>query len=61
MVEKSAQRVVNYIYNYKPIINYGALFSDGTERFRSPAEPKSGDTVTIRFRTARDNVPRPPG
>ena len=56
MVEKSAQRVVNYIYNYKPIINYGALFSDGTERFRSPAEPKSGDTVTIRFRTARDNV-----
>ncbi|MCR5149148.1 MAG: glycoside hydrolase family 13 protein [Eubacterium sp.] len=56
MVEKLTQRVINYIYNYKPIINYGALFSDGTERFRSPAEPKSGDSVTLRFRTARDNV-----
>ena len=52
----SSQSVINYIYNYKPIINYGALFSDGTERFRSPAEPKSGDCVTLRFRTARDNV-----
>ncbi|MBR1673971.1 MAG: glycoside hydrolase family 13 protein [Eubacterium sp.] len=52
----SSQSVINYIYNYKPIINYGALFSDGTERFRSPAEPKTGDAVTLRFRTARDNV-----
>ena len=56
MVEHSSQSVINYIYSYKPIINYGALFSDGTERFRSPAEPKTGDEVTLRFRTARDNI-----
>ena len=56
MVEQSSQSVFNYIYSYKPIINYGALFSDGTERFRSPAEPKTGDEVTLRFRTAIDNI-----
>ncbi|MFR7396446.1 MAG: hypothetical protein ACLUTA_15450 [Blautia wexlerae] len=32
------------------------MFSDGTEDYRSPAEPKAGDTVTIRFRTQRNNV-----
>ncbi len=33
-----------------------ALFSDENEEFRIPAEPDAGDTVTVRFRTARDNV-----
>ena len=56
MVDRSAQKVINYIYNYKPIVNYGALFSDGSERFRIPAEPRTGDKVRLRFRTARDNV-----
>lgn len=32
-----------------------AVFSDGTERFRIPAEPNAGDTVRIRLRTARGN------
>ena len=33
-----------------------ALFSDGTGNFLSPAEPKAGETVTIRFRTAKNDV-----
>ena len=33
-----------------------ALFSDGTVNFVSPAEPNAGDTVTLRFRTAKDDV-----
>lgn len=37
-------------------IHLEALFSDETEDYRIPAEPDPGDTVTIRFRTAHDNV-----
>ena len=33
-----------------------ALFSDGTGNFVIPAEPKEYDTVTIRFRTAKNDV-----
>ncbi len=32
------------------------MFSDGTKDYRSPAEPRENDKVTIRFRTKRDNV-----
>lgn len=33
-----------------------ALFSDGTGNFLIPAEPKSFERVTLRFRTAKDDV-----
>ena len=33
-----------------------ALFSDGTGNFMIPAEPKAYETVTLRFRTAKDDV-----
>ena len=33
-----------------------ALFSDETSFYRQPDEVKSGDLVTIRFRTSKDNV-----
>ena len=29
---------------------------DGTEYYRTPVGPREGDTVTIRFRTQRNNV-----
>ena len=32
------------------------LFSDGTSDYRIPMEPKVGDTVRIRFRTAVNDV-----
>lgn len=39
-----------------PVLNKDAMFSDGTEYYRTPVEPREGDTVTIRFRTQRNNV-----
>lgn len=37
-------------------INEKALFCDESEDFRIPAEPNDGDIVTLRFRTAHNNV-----
>ena len=48
--------IINSIYNYTTILNFGALFSDVTPNFVTPAEPLPGDDVTIRFRTARNNA-----
>ena len=39
-----------------PDMNLNALHSDETEYYHSPLEPKAGDIVTIRFRTAKDDV-----
>lgn len=36
-------------------INQEALFSDETGYYRSPSEPRRGDPVTIKFRTAHEN------
>ena len=33
-----------------------ALFCDETVSYRIPAEPEPGDTVTLRFRTAKDDA-----
>jgi len=49
-------KILNEIYDSVTILNFGALFSDGTPEYVSPAEPAYGDTVRIRFRTARENV-----
>ena len=48
--------VMKYIMFMRPVFNPRALFSDETENFVSPMEPKPGDCIRIRFRTARDNV-----
>ena len=48
--------VENYILQMRPMLRKRALFSDGTADYRMPPEPKAGDTVKIRFRTAADNV-----
>lgn len=47
---------MRYILNMSPVLNKDAMFSDGTEYYRTPVEPREGDTVTIRFRTQRNNV-----
>lgn len=49
-------RTARYILEMHPVFNTQALFSDETENFVSPMEPECGSEVTIRFRTARDNV-----
>ncbi len=38
------------------IINQEALFCDETEQFRTPVEPKIGETVSLYFRTGKNDV-----
>ena len=47
MPEGSILELVNKIYNSTTVLDFGALFSDGTPQFVSPAEPDPGDTVVI--------------
>ncbi|MBO5987029.1 MAG: alpha amylase N-terminal ig-like domain-containing protein, partial [Lachnospiraceae bacterium] len=47
---------LRYIASMRPVFNLKALFSDTTEHYVSPAQPMGYDQVTIRFRTARNNV-----
>ena len=49
-------RIQRYIMQTRPLLKKNALFSDGTADYRQPVEPDAGDEVTVRFRTARDNV-----
>ncbi len=45
-----------YLGEMKPIFFKDALFADTTENYVSPAEPNPYGNVTLRFRTARNNV-----
>ena len=47
-----------YIASMRPVFKQGAVFSDTTENFVTPAEPSAYEKVTIRFRTAKNNVDR---
>lgn len=51
-----SEKVQLHIQRTKPILNQQALFTDGGPNFVQPMEPKAGDEVKIRFRTARENV-----
>ena len=48
--------VERYIMQMRPILRKPILFSDGTADYRIPPEPKAGEKVRIRFRTAANNV-----
>ncbi len=56
MDQKKMMRRLDYFIHMRPVFDVQSLFSDGTENFVTPMEPKPGDKVTIRFRTKRDNV-----
>lgn len=45
-----------YICTMRPVFNRRALFSDTTSEYVSPMEPLPYDKITIRFRTAKNNV-----
>jgi alpha-glucosidase len=47
-----------YISEMRPVFNRRAIFSDTTAEYVTPAEPSAYDLVTIRIRTARNNVDR---
>lgn len=56
MQEEKVLHAIEYFCNSVKIIDFGALFSDGSEEYCSPCEPAVGDDLTIRFRTAKGNV-----
>lgn len=45
---------MRYILNMSPVLNKDAMFSDGTEYYRTPVEPREGDTVTIQVFVPRE-------
>jgi alpha-glucosidase len=45
-----------YMLLMRPLLNKQALYSDETEMFLKPYDPDPGETLRIRFRTAKDNV-----
>ncbi|MCM1102331.1 MAG: glycoside hydrolase family 13 protein [Acetatifactor muris] len=47
-----------YIAGMRPVFNRRAIFSDTTEDYVTPSEPSAYDIVTIRIRTAKNNVDR---
>ncbi len=51
-VEKAFQ----YITTMRPFLNKKALFADATEEYVIPMQPKIGEDIRIRFRTAKNNV-----
>lgn len=53
---QSFMQTLKYIVWMRPVFDMDALFSDETENYVTPMEPKPGDTVQIRFRTKCDNV-----
>jgi len=55
MYEKLIKKI-EYANHLRGYINMEAVFSDESENFISPAEPKTGEPANIRLRTERDNV-----
>lgn len=51
-----AHKLFEYVFENREAFNIWAFFSDGTEYYRSPAEPEPGQSVTLRFRTAIGQV-----
>lgn len=47
-----------YILGMRPVFNRKALYADTGEEYVTPMEPEAHEKVTIRFRTARNNVDR---
>ena len=53
---KKVLRNLDYVLNMRPVFNSRALYSDTTSNYLDPEEPKAGEQVHIRFRTAKNNV-----
>lgn len=45
-----------YVSHMRPVFNKRGVFSDETEQYRTPFQPKAGDDVKIRIRTLKNNV-----
>lgn len=53
-----AEKNRQYIESMRPVFNRKALFSDTTEDYLTPVEPNPYSQVTVRFRTAANNIDR---
>lgn len=56
MTESRIQKNIMYILGMRPVFNYKALYADMTGDYVSPMEPETFCSVTLRFRTGRNNV-----
>ena len=58
MLEKktNGQKIHDYVYSVRPVLNKGGLFADGSKYYVSPQEPGVDQEVKVRFRTTADNV-----
>ena len=50
------EKKILYIHSVQAILDKEMLYSDCTENFVTPCEPMPGNTISIRFRTAKANV-----
>ena len=55
---KKSEQNQFYIASMRPVLDRRALFSDTTEEYVIPCEPSPYDEITIRFRTAINNIDR---
>lgn len=53
-----AEGQLQYITDMRPLLKKRALFSDTTEEFVTPSQPRKYDHVRIRFRAGLDNIDR---
>lgn len=51
-----SQKLFTYIQTRQTILEERAIHSDGTPNYRFPAEPDVDEVMTVRLRTAKDNV-----
>ena len=56
--QKLTSMKLSYIANMRPILRKYALYSDTTSNYISPEQPTAYDLLTVRFRTAVNNVDR---
>lgn len=52
----AAQKLFLYVDTRQPVLDEKAIFSDGTQDYRTPQEPTDKDEVTIRIRTGKSNI-----
>ena len=53
---EKAEKNQQYISGMRPVFNRKALYTDMTEDYVSPAEPSAYGEVTVRFRSAKNNI-----
>lgn len=51
-----SENIANYTSTNSTYFNMEAVFSDESENFVSPCEPKTHDNVIVKFRTAKDDI-----